>query len=147
MSAVFLTIFVVASLSIRVQSFPEGCVKMIGSPSKGSPGEFFVKVNPNSRTATVVKIMLELSNSACEEKLWRSSNTTDAVMEPMTCSDMLFMDGYGFFAKMSNAAAMWVSEHATHSQSFSHFARLSGAIICMNHGVKIHKMFFGCRTI
>ena len=128
-----------ASLSVRVQSLPEGCVKMSKSPSEGKPGEFFVKVYPNIGTATLVKMMLELVNSGCEGKLWRSSNTSNAVMEPIACSDMLFLEGGGFFAKMSDAAVMWVSEQGTHSHSQSVFitntARLSGT---MAHGIQTH---------
>ena len=156
-SLVVFAILAVASLSVRVQSFPEGCVKMTGSPSEGKPGEFYVKVYPNLRTTTIVKMMLELSNSACEGKLWRSSNTSSAVMEPMTCSNMSYMEGYGFYAKMSNAAVMWVSEQGMHALTIvfiTNTARPSGAItrIAVAHSIQIHEMFLvilhslGCVT-
>lgn len=124
-SVVVLVILAVASLSNCVKSFPAGCVKMIGSPSEGIPGEFFVKVYPNIRATAVVKMMLKLVNSGCEGKLWRSSNTSDAVMEPMACSDMFFMEGFGFFANMSDAAVMWVSKQGTRIHNYCFHIRAS----------------------
>ena len=109
-SAGILAVLVFASLSISVKSFPEGCTKLKGSPGDGKPGEFYVKVNSTVRADAIVKIMLELSNSGCEGKLWRSSNTSDALMAPIICSDMLYMETFGFFANLSDAAVMWVSE-------------------------------------
>ena len=109
-SAGILAVLVIASLSISVLSFPEGCTKLKGSPGDGMPGEYFVKVYSTVRANTIVKIMLELTNSGCEGKLWRSSNTSNAIMAPITCSDMFYMESFGFFAKLSDAAVMWVSE-------------------------------------
>lgn len=112
-SAGILTLLVIASISIRVESFPDGCAKMIGSPADGIPGELEVKVKPNIRSDAIVKIMLELTTSVCEGKLWRSSNTDNAVMEAITCSDLSYVEGLGFDASdMSDAAVMWVSEQS-----------------------------------
>ena len=109
-SAGILTFLVVISVSICVESFPNGCTKLIGSPKDGIPGEFLVKVYSHTKPAVVVKIMLELTNSDCEGKLWRSSNPSTAVLKPITCSKMLYLQGFGFFAKLSDAAVIWVSE-------------------------------------
>lgn len=85
---------------------------MIGSPADGIPGELEVKVKPNIRSDAIVKIMLELTTSACEGKLWRSSNTDNAVMEAITCSDLSYVEGFGFDASdMSDAAVMWVCDN------------------------------------
>lgn len=112
-----ITLLVVASFVI-VESFPEGCTKLSGSPEDGKPGEFFVKVHPYITDVTLVNVMLELVTSGCEGKLWRSSNTSNAVMEPITCSGMyLIPQGHGFFAKMSNAAVMWVSNQCMHGRN------------------------------
>ena len=104
-----LALLVIASLSISVQAFADGCTKLTESPEDGSRG-FFIKVYSTVRAETIVKIMLELSTSSCEGKLWRSSNTSNALMAPMTCSDMLYIEKFGFFANLSDAAVIWVSE-------------------------------------
>lgn len=91
-----------------------------GSPKDDNSEGYFVKVYPNVRTDAIVKIMLELTTSACEGQRWRSSNISDALFMPMTCSGMFFMEGFGFFAKMSDAAVMWVSEKLLWKHSYTH---------------------------
>lgn len=109
-SARIIVLLVIAGFSICVESLPDGCTKVIGSPKDGLPGEFFVRVHPTVKPETVVTIMLELTNSNCKGRLWRSSNTSNAIMKPITCSRMYYMEGFGFFAKMSDAAVIWVSK-------------------------------------
>lgn len=105
-SAGVLSFFMVATILIGVQSLPDGCTKMVGSPKNGIPGEFIVKIE----SSDIIKIMSQLNASVHNGKPWRSSNTSSAVMEPINCTIMWYLVGFGFAAKMSDSAVIWVSE-------------------------------------
>lgn len=115
-SAGILTILVITGLSIwAVESIPEGCRKIDKRFGKHLiPNKFIVKFNASFTDDEMVKIMLELVTSGCEGKLWRSSNTSNAVMKPITCSNMIPIMRFSLFtAKLSDAAIIWVSEQQT----------------------------------
>ena len=82
---------------------------MVGVLEEGIPGEYVVKISRGVKPHTVVQIMLEIVTSGCEGKAYRTSNTSGAPMKPITCSRMIYIEGFGFAAKMSDAAVMWVS--------------------------------------
>jgi len=110
-SAGVLAILVIISFSICVvESIPEGCRK-IDERYDIKHDKFIVKFKARSTKDKMVKVMLELVTSGCEGKLWRSSNTSNAVKEPITCSDIHPIMLFSLFAaKLSDAAVIWVSE-------------------------------------
>ena len=109
-SVVFITLLVITSLSMRAESYPHGCKKMVGPLEDAIPGEYIVKMLRGTKTHTIVKMMLEMATSGCEGKVHRASNSSDAPMQPMTTSSMIYIERIGFAAKMSDAAVMWVSK-------------------------------------
>lgn len=109
-SAAIFTILMIVSLSLRVESSPQGCAKMVGNPEQGIPGEFVVKISREVKPHVVVQMMLEIVTSECKGMVYRSRNTSDAPMKPITCSGMIYIERFGFAAKMSDAAVMWVSK-------------------------------------
>lgn len=108
-SAAVLTLLVFTSLSLKAESFPNGCTKMVGFPEDGIPGEYIVKMWSKVKSHTIVKIMLEMTNSECERRIYRTSNASDAPSKPIACSGMIYIERIGFAARMSDAAVMWVS--------------------------------------
>ena len=108
-SATILSLLVVGSFSWRAQAFPEGCKKLIGSIEGAIPEEYVVKMTKDTLPVLIVKMMLEMTNSGCEKKVYRTSSASNSVMGPITCSNMLYIDRFGFAAKMSDATVMWVS--------------------------------------
>lgn len=109
-SAAILTILAIVSLSPRAESYPEGCTKMVGLIDDAIPGEYVVKVSRGVKSFTIVQMMLEITTSECQGKVYRTSNASDSPMKPMTCSNMIYIERFGFAAKMSDAAVMWVSK-------------------------------------
>ena len=107
--AAILTLLVIVGSSFRAESFPQGCRKLVGSPEDHIPGHFVVKMSRGVSTQAVVQLMLEMATSNCARMMYRTSNTSDASEEPITCSGMIYMGYFGFAAKMSDAALMWVS--------------------------------------
>lgn len=109
-SAAIVSLLVIGSLSWGANSLPEGCTKMIGTTDGAIPKEYIVKMKKTT-VSVLINIMLELTNSGCEGKTYRMSNTSNPAMGRMTCSNMAYIEGMGmgFAAKMSDAAVMWVS--------------------------------------
>ena len=111
-SAAILTLLTITGFLLLVESSPvlKGCAKMVGVLEDGIPGEYVVKMSSGVKSHTIVQMMLEMTTSDCAGKVYRTSNAPDASMKPMTCSKMIYIDGFGFAAKMSDAAIMWVSK-------------------------------------
>ncbi|XP_065911090.1 uncharacterized protein [Dysidea avara] len=109
-SATILSLLVVGSFSWRAQAFPEGCKKLIGSIEGAIPEEYVVKMTKGTLPVLIVKMMLEMTNSGCENKVYRTSGASNSVMGPITCSNMLYIDRFGFAAKMSDATVMWLCD-------------------------------------
>ena len=109
-SAALFTLLVITSLSLRAESSLQGCTKMVGVLEEGIPGEYVVKISHGVKAHTTVQIMLEIATSGCQGKVYRTSNASDASMKPITCSNMIYIERFGFAAKMSDAAVMWVSK-------------------------------------
>jgi len=111
-SAAIITLLVIIGFSLPAESFPvlKGCTKMVGVLEKGIPGEYVVKMSSGVKPHTIVQMMLEMTTSDCQRRAYRTSNAPDAPMKSITCSKMIYIDGFGFAAKMSDAAIMWVSE-------------------------------------
>ena len=109
-SAAILTLLVITSLSLQAESSPKGCAKLVGVLEEGIPGEYVVKISRGIKTHVVVQMMLEMATSECKGSVYRTSNTSDAPVKPITCSGMIYIEKFGFAAKMSDAAVMWVSE-------------------------------------
>ena len=109
-SAAVFTLLMIVSLSLRAESSPQGCTKMVGNLEEGIPGEYVVKISREVKTYIIVQMMIEIATSECKGMLYRTGNTSDASMKPITCSSMIYIDRFGFAAKMSDAAVMWVSK-------------------------------------
>ena len=109
-SAAIFTLLMIVSLSLRTESYPEGCAKMVGNPEQGIPDEYVVKISREVKAHIIVRMMLEMATSECKGMVYRNSNTSDASMKPITCSSMIYLERFGFAAKMSDAAVMWVSK-------------------------------------
>ena len=82
---------------------------MVGVLEDHIPGQYVVRVSRGVKPAVVVQLMLEMATSDCARTMYRTSNTSDASEEPITCSGMIYIQYFGFAAKMSDAALMWVS--------------------------------------
>ena len=108
-SAAILTLLVFASLSLRAESFPKGCAKLVGFLEDGIPGEYVVKMSKGVKPHHIVQLMLEMSTDGCQGRLYRTSNAPDALTMPMSNSGMIYIENFGFAAKMTDAALMWVS--------------------------------------
>lgn len=110
-SAAFITLLVITSLSMQAESYPHGCKKMVkGLLEDAIPGEYVVKMLSGTKPHAIVQMMLDMAMSKCEGKVHRTSNSTDASMQPMIVSSMIYIERFGFAAKMSDAAVMWVSK-------------------------------------
>lgn len=109
-SAAVIMLFVIIGSSLRAESFPKGCAKLVGFPERGIPGEYVVKISRGVLSHTVVNMMLEMARSGCEGKVYRTSNASDAPVKPINCSGMTYIDRFGFAAKMSDAAVMWLCD-------------------------------------
>jgi len=110
-SATALLLLVISSFSWRAQAFPEGCKKLVGSIEGAIPDEYVVKMTKGTLPVHIVKLMLEMMSGDCERKIYRTTSASNALMGPITCSKMVYIERFGFAAKMNDAAVMWVSNN------------------------------------
>ena len=108
-STTILSLLVICSFSWRAEAFPVGCNKLTGTMEDAIPEEYIVKMKKGTLKEHIVKLMFEMTNSGCEGKITTTSSASKAVKGPIACSNLIYITGIGFAAKMSDAAVMWVS--------------------------------------